>query len=102
MNQGIPDCLIAIDGRFVMLELKVAQPSGRVTLSPHQIAFHTSHKDYPTFVLVQSGKGRTAKASLYRGASVIDLSQVGVMAPAHRETTYPFDWKKIEEGLTSV
>lgn len=85
-----------------MVELKVAQPSGKVNLSPHQIAFHTSHRDFPTFVLVQSGKGKSARALLYRGASVMDLSQVGAMLPAFRETTYPFDWKKIEEGLTSV
>lgn len=102
MNLGIPDCLVGISKRFVLVELKVAKTSGKVELSPHQIAFHTSHQDYPTFVLVQSGRGKASKVQLYRGQSVMELSRLGVMIPAYRETTYPFDWKIIEEGLTAV
>jgi hypothetical protein len=36
---GFPDVLIAIDGRIVLLELKVVRSGAKVALSPHQIAF---------------------------------------------------------------
>lgn len=102
MNLGIPDCLIAVDGRFVLVELKVAKTNGKVQLSPHQIAFHVSHRDYPTFILVQSGRGRSGKIHLYRGEAAIDVSRLGIMVPAYREITYPFDWDILQEGLTFV
>lgn len=82
-----------------MLELKVAAPSGRVAISPHQVAFHTSHKDYPTWVLVQHGKGRTVKVLGYRGSQIIDLANKGTALPPTFEATYPIDWETIEELL---
>lgn len=74
---GIPDCLLAFRGRFVMVELKVVLAGRKVRLSPHQIAFHTKHATYrcPTFVLVE-WKG-LKRVRLYSGGQAIDLAERG-------------------------
>ena len=49
---GFPDCVLALAGKLFLVELKVATPSGRVKVSPHQVAFHVGHQDFPCFILV--------------------------------------------------
>lgn len=36
---GFPDVMIALEGRIMLLELKVVRAGAKVALSPHQIAF---------------------------------------------------------------
>lgn len=52
---GFPDCVLALAGNLFLVELKVATPSGRVKISPHQVAFHIGHQDVPCFILVAHG-----------------------------------------------
>ena len=52
---GFPDCVLALAGKLFLVELKVATPSGRVKVSPHQVAFHVGHQDVPCFILVACG-----------------------------------------------
>jgi hypothetical protein len=82
-----------------MVELKVAKPSGKVELRPHQIAFQMGHKDCPCFVLVQSGVARKAEMLLYRAQQAEKLSKYGVALPPLVKTLYPFDWEVIEKTL---
>lgn len=49
---GFPDCVLALAGKLFLVELKVATPTGRVKISPHQVAFHVGHQDSPCFILV--------------------------------------------------
>jgi hypothetical protein len=50
---GFPDCVLALAGKLFLVELKIATPSGRVKISPHQVAFHVGHQDFPCFILVK-------------------------------------------------
>jgi hypothetical protein len=48
VNLGIPDCIVGLDNNFHLVELKVAQPNGKVKLSPHQILLAPSlEQKYP-------------------------------------------------------
>ena len=91
---GIPDCLIAFPGKWVMVELKVVKRGRKVALSPHQVAFHLVHAEMrvPTFILVQyfpPGETTGAKSELllYEGKQAEQLHHQGIDAE-------PFDsWK---------
>ena len=91
---GIPDCLIAFPGKWVMVELKVVKRGRKVILSPHQVAFHLVHAEMrvPTFILVQyfpPGETTGAKSELllYEGKQAEQLHHQGIDAE-------PFDsWK---------
>lgn len=82
-----------------MVELKVAKPSGKVALRPHQIAFQMGHKDCPCFVLVQAGVARKAEMLLYRAEQAEELNKYGVALPPLVKTPYPFDWFEVEKAL---
>jgi len=87
VNLGIPDMLVGIEDRFVMLELKVVARGLKVGLRPHQIAFMTRHaaKGRPCFILVLQEGGTTlrpAKIHLYRGSDAIDVAAHGLRHPA--------------------
>lgn len=58
-TQGVPDLLGTTSaGKFFTVELKVSK-SKKVKLSPHQISFHKSRPESPSFILVKtSGKAR--------------------------------------------
>jgi hypothetical protein len=60
---------MALAGKLFLVELKVATPSGRVKISPHQVAFHVGHKDFPCFVLV----AHEAVMYLIEARNVMDL-----------------------------
>ena len=100
MNLGIPDCIVALGGTFHLVELKVAQTNGKVKISPHQIAFHSAHKGFPTWVFVQYDKGRKAKLFVYEGWQAYALAQYGVLLPPTIEQKYPWDWEEVEKYLT--
>ncbi len=99
VNLGIPDCIVGLDSRFHLIELKVAQPNGKVSISPHQVSFHTSHRDYPTWIFVQQDKGRKAKLLVYEGDQAVLLAKNGTALYGVLEQLYPWDWKEVEEHL---
>jgi hypothetical protein len=100
VNLGIPDCIVGLDDKFHLIELKVAQPNGKVKVSPHQVSFHSAHKGFPTWVFVQYDKGRKAKLLVYKGWQSYALAQYGIMLPPDHEQSYPWDWEKVEKYLT--
>jgi len=87
VNLGIPDMLVGVGDRFVMMELKVVSSGLKVSLRPHQIAFLTRHaaKGRPCFILVLQEGGTTlkpAKIHLYRGSDAMDVAAHGLRHPA--------------------
>jgi hypothetical protein len=96
---GIPDCLIALNDKFLMVELKVAEPSGKVKLRPHQVAFQAAHKDCPCYVLVQAGSGRAAELLLYQARQAEELSKIGTLLHPWFRMPYPFNWENLEKVL---
>jgi len=87
VNLGIPDMLLGIGDRFVMMELKVVGRGLKVGLRPHQIAFMAKQaaKGRPCFILVLKEGGTTlnpAKIHLYRGSDAIDVAAHGLRHPA--------------------
>jgi hypothetical protein len=83
VNLGIPDMLLGIEDRFVMVELKVVQRGLKVGLRPHQIAFMAkqSGKGRPCFILVLQSGGAVLKPAaihLYRGRDAIALAGDGL------------------------
>ena len=87
VNQGFPDCLVALprSGTFAPLELKVVTYGRRVRLSPHQVAFHARHAEIgcTTFILVlfvpyKKTASRDGQLLLYRGDQVLELARAGV------------------------
>lgn len=101
VNLGIPDCIAAIENRFHLIELKVAQPNGKVKISPHQVSFHSAHKGCPTWVFVQYDKGRKAKLFVYEGWQSYALAQYGILLPAVLDQGYPWCWENVENHLTT-
>lgn len=100
VNLGIPDCIVALYGKFHLVELKVSQPNGKVKISPHQISFHSAHKGYPTWIFVQHEKGRKARLFVYEGWQGYALAQYGILLPPALEQKYPWDWQEVEDHLT--
>lgn len=87
VNLGIPDMLVGVRDRFIMMELKVVSSGLKVALRPHQIAFLTRHsaKGRPCFILVLQEGGTTLKPArihLYRGSDAIDVAAHGLRHPA--------------------
>lgn len=104
---GIPDCLIAFPhGEFVLVELKVVKRGRKVTLSPHQVAFHLKHADLgcPTFVLVQyippSGFVRDSELLLYANHQILELKRLGVsLEPIGRWAWGGVMWEMLRHAL---
>ena len=99
VNLGIPDCIVALHGRFHLVELKVADNRGKVHISPHQIAFHTAHKNCPVWLFVQYDKGRKAQLLIYPAWQSYIVASEGVLAKPAHEQTYPWDWQDVEDFL---
>lgn len=74
VNLGIPDCILAVKGGFALAELKVATSTGRVKLSPHQVAFHEAHREHPCFVFAENGEGRKKTVGVYLSRDVRALA----------------------------
>lgn len=108
VNLGIPDMLVGVLDKFVLLELKVVDRGLKVSLRPHQIAFMTrqSAKGRPCFVLVLQSGGTTlrpAKIHLYRGRDAIDLAAHGLRVPALRSwASRGMPWGELFELLSET
>ena len=100
VNLGIPDCIMALYGKFHLVELKVASERGKVKISPHQIAFHTAHKECPTWIFVQYDKGRKARLLVYEGWHAYALASEGITLKPSFECGWPWDWIAVEDHLT--
>jgi hypothetical protein len=100
VNLGIPDCIVALDNRFFLVELKVVRKGNKVVIRPHQVAFHTMHGLYPCFILVEVGIGRAKELKLYHARQAMELADQGLkITPAG---VFPGnDWGGVESFLSS-
>jgi len=98
---GFPDVLLAKNGRFVLLELKVLPTGNRPLISPHQVAFHTSHADMPVYMLISVGEGKGRRLFLYPGVDVLKLATEGVRAcaPKFEAPDNPEGWVDVANAL---
>ena len=107
VNLGIPDMLIGVGDRFVLVELKVIAKGLKVGLRPHQIAFMTRHaaKGRPCYILVLDA-GNTLRPStirLYHGRDAIDLAAFGIKhEPLRCWPSRGMPWGELEETLGLV
>lgn len=107
VNLGIPDMMIGVGDRFVLVELKVVSKGLKVGLRPHQIAFMTRHaaKGRPCFVLVLD-MGNTLRPStirLYHGRDAMALATEGIkLDPLRCWPSRGMPWKELEETLSLV
>jgi hypothetical protein len=106
VNLGVPDMLVGIGSRFVMLELKALTRGLAVALRPHQIAFLTRHSraGRPCFVLVHDGGSvnRKASLSLYSGTQALELAEIGLRAaPIMSWPDREIDWPALVELLSA-
>lgn len=107
VNLGVPDMMIGVGDRFVLVELKVVSKGLKVGLRPHQIAFMTRHaaKGRPCFVLVLD-MGNTLRPStirLYHGSDAMALATEGIkLDPLRCWPSRGMPWKELEETLGLV
>lgn len=104
VNLGIPDMLIGINSRFVLVELKVVARGLKVGLRPHQIAFmvRNSAAGRPCFILVKREGTLLVPStiSLYAGKDAIELAQQGLrLAPMASWPSRAMDWSKLRQLL---
>lgn len=103
VNLGIPDMLIGLGDRFVMLELKVAKGL-KVGLRPHQVAFLIRHsaQGRPCFVLVkdEGTTRRPASIFLYPGKDALLLAEQGLrLMPYLSWPSKGMPWLELVETL---
>lgn len=104
VNLGIPDMLIGINSRFVLVELKVVIRGLKVGLRPHQIAFMVRNAvaARPCFILVKREGSLLVPStiSLYAGKDAIELAQQGLrLAPMASWPSRAMDWSKLRQLL---
>ena len=79
VTPGFPDCLIFhnVTG-FFTIELKIAQPNNRISLSPFQIAWNMKHAmlGAPSYILVSLAQRGEVK--LFHGCKTKDLGEKNV------------------------
>jgi hypothetical protein len=77
VTPGFPDCLIFhnVTG-FFTIELKIAQPNNRISLSPFQIAWNMKHAmlGAPSYILVSLAQSGEVK--LFHGCKTKDLGHM--------------------------
>jgi hypothetical protein len=101
VNLGIPDCILSIDKRFVLVELKVAAKSGRIKLSAHQVAFHEAHKEYLCFILASFGEVGSREIWLYPSCRVKELANK-VCDPDLRVKENAEGWETMERTIIQL
>ena len=112
VNLGVPDMLVGVDSRFVMVELKVVTSGLKVALRSHQVAFATRHTaaGRPCFFLVKRANGTASSQSavppdsiaLYKGSAAIELYQQGLrLAPLAWWPSRTMDWSELRKLLAT-
>jgi hypothetical protein len=108
VNLGIPDMLLGVGERFVMMELKVVQRGLKVGLRPHQIAFmeRQSGKGRPCFILVLQSGGTVLKPAavhLYHGRDAIKLAEVGLRLQSLKSwPSRGMNWEDLYKTLSEM
>tara|TARA_R100000664_G_scaffold1041_6_gene2815 strand:+ start:10843 stop:11274 length:432 start_codon:yes stop_codon:yes gene_type:complete len=104
VNLGIPDVLgVSPAGVYFTAELKVTQ-SNKVSLSPHQIAYHEERANAPAFILAQALRPSTPRKftmHLYHASQVESLVVHGLKT----EPIWTGDqgsWASLEESWTKA
>ena len=104
VNLGIPDVLgVSPRGVYFTAELKVTQ-SNKISLSPHQIAYHEERADAPAFILVQALSKKYPRKftiHLYHASQVESLVVQGLKT----EPIWTGDqgsWSNLEESWTKA
>ena len=101
-TQGVPDLLgFTEEGRLFTVELKVSK-SNRISVSPHQVAFHVEREDCPCFILVKRSSEKEPKKSevlLYEGGKIREISEQGTRIKPVFALSYPHNWKELENFL---
>jgi hypothetical protein len=82
--------LIAAEGQFGMWELKVTRANA-VRISPHQIAFAESHKNYSVWFLVCAATPGGESIYAYHARDVMELARIGLKHTPELQITPP-DW----------
>jgi Holliday junction resolvase len=104
VNLGIPDCLIALDGQLVAVELKVVTRGNKVAISAHQISWLERHakEGVPCYVLVAVKKNvSTAVLRLYGGDQAAALSVHGLaLEPVDEWPWRSVPWIVVRERLS--
>ena len=107
VNLGTPDLLVALNSKFLMVELKVVAKGLKVNLSPHQISYHVKHATAgcPTFIVVEYHPSATAKQPatlrLYSNHQTLDLVEHGVkLEPMACYQLNAIDWPDLALQLT--
>jgi hypothetical protein len=99
-TQGVPDLLgFTEEGRLFTVELKVSR-SNRISISPHQIAFHVEREDCPCFILVKrfsESNPRKSEVLVYAGGKIREVSEQGTRINPLVRLSYPHDWSLIEK-----
>ena len=106
VNLGIPDMLVGVGSRFVLLELKAVTSGLVVGLRPHQVAFMARHSQAgrPCFVLVHDAGStrRPASLSLYSGSQALELVELGLRAaPIMSWPDREVEWPALVELLSA-
>ena len=77
VTPGFPDCLIFhnVTG-FFTIELKIAQPNNRITLSPFQIAWNMKHAMLGAQSYILVSLPQRGEVKLFHGCRTKDLGQM--------------------------
>lgn len=105
VNAGMPDLLVGIGRRFVMVELKRVQFGQTVSISPHQVAFHIRHTRAlrPCFILIHQDakQSRPGGIFLYSGADAIQLYDNGLKTePLAQWGIKEIEWEQVLDKLS--
>ena len=77
VTPGFPDCLIYHkDTGFFTIELKIAQPNNRITLSPFQIAWNMKHAMMGSSSYILVSLAQRGEVKLFHGCKTKDLGQM--------------------------
>jgi len=102
VSQGFPDVFINADGLFHLLELKACK-NNSVTIRPHQVSFHSRHKNASSWILVKYQRPADKRAYsliLYHGAQAVDVAMDGLKTPPVFEMTHADDWSGLFDAMT--
>ena len=79
-SQGVPDVMVLdSQSRFQLIELKNTT-TNKVTISPHQVSFLTTHAAGPVWLVVRRMRAEDTDYFLFSGDQAEDVKQHGLEA----------------------